>query len=273
MESVISRETIPLEMTALFSVITPDSSGPLTPFVRRACRNLALVAFLGSVASANTLELIRKIPHSGYSEGITHHDGFLWHALPKAILKINPADGEIVERLTPPTEYSESLEWFQGKLYNLSFSDDGIYVGAKGKGKLEFAKKGKTPEVHGWGITHNGKHLIVTGDYSSKLYFLDPKTLKLVKTLKTEGKDLEDLAWDGKWIWTSSFTADKGHIYKMDPDSGKILDKYSLPQPGECPVIDGIAYDGKNFWITGKECPSIYYVKYPTERAVTSKKP
>jgi glutamine cyclotransferase len=35
---------------------------------------------------------------------------------------------------------------------------------------------------------------------------------------------------------------------------------FSLPEEN-CPVIDGIAYDGKGLWVTGKECPSIYYLK------------
>jgi glutaminyl-peptide cyclotransferase len=242
----------------------------VTSFVGSLCRLSALLAVFTPALHANTLELIRKIPHSGYSEGLDFHDGYLWHALPKFILKIDPKDGEIVSRFTPPTEYSESLAWFRGKLFNLSFSDNGIYVGGLNKDSLKLEKKGQTPEVHGWGITHDKKHLIITGDYSSKLYWLDPKTLKIVRTLETNAKDIEDLAWDGKLIWTSSFTTDRGHIFSIDPESGKILAKYPLSNPEECPVIDGIAYDGKAFWITGKECPSIYYVK-PTKTGKKSK--
>ena len=241
------------------------------------CRQMLLVTLLGvaiskAVCFADTLELIRKIPHSGYSEGLDFYEGFLWHALPKQLLKIDPKDGTILSRLVPSSDYSESLTWFQGALWNLSFSNNGIYRGVlNSKGELKFQKKGETPEVHGWGLAHNGNELILTGDFSSKLYFLNPKTLKLIRTLETQGKDLEDLAWDGQFIWSSSFTTEKGKIFAIDPKTGKIMGFFALPDES-CPVIDGIAYDGKSFWITGKECPSIYYVKKPSLRSISSRK-
>lgn len=241
------------------------------------CRQMLLVTLLGvtfcsGVSRGDTLELIRRIPHSGYSEGLEFHDGFLWNALPKQILKINPSDGSVISRFTPSTDYSESLTWFKGALWNLSFSDNGIYHGVmNSRGELKFQRKGSTPEVHGWGITHDGKNIILTGDYSANLYFIDPNSLKLVRTLKTQGKDLEDLAWDGQWIWSSSFTSERSKIFAIDPLSGKILGLFSLPDDS-CPIIDGIAFDGKGLWVTGKECPSIYYVKKPSLRSITSKK-
>ena len=241
------------------------------------CRQMLLVTLLGlwlggSVSLADTLELIRKIPHSGYSEGLDFYNGYLWNSLPKQLLKINPADGSVVSRFTPASDYSESLAWFQGALWNLSFSDNGIYRGVlTSRGELKFENKGSTPEIHGWGITHNGKELIVTGDYSSKLYFLDPKSLKIKKTLETNGKDLEDLAWDGEYVWASSFTFEHGKIFPINPSNGKVMGYFSLPEEN-CPVIDGIAYDGKGLWVTGKECPSIYYLKKPSSRAITSRK-
>jgi len=241
------------------------------------CRQMLLVTllgvfFVGSVSYSDTLELIRKIPHSGYSEGLDFYEGYLWNALPKQILKIDPKDGAVLKRLTPSSDYSESLTWFENSLWNLSFSDNGIYRGRiNARGEIKFNKTGSTPEIHGWGITHDGKHLILTGDYSSKLYFIDPRKLSVVRKLETQGKDLEDLAWDGHWIWTSSFTSERGKIFAIDPLNGKIVGTFALPDDS-CPIIDGIAYDGKALWVTGKECPSIYYLKKPSLRSLTSKK-
>jgi glutamine cyclotransferase len=241
------------------------------------CRQMLLVPLLGllffiPVSLGDTLKLIRKIPHSGYSEGLDFYQGYLWNAIKDQILKINPEDGTVIARFKPPTEHSESVAWFEGRLYNLSFSDDGIYSAVlNSRGALKFERKGSTPEVHGWGLTHNGSHLIMTGNYSSKLYFANPKNLKVVKTIETQGKDLEDLAWDGQWVWSSSFTTEHGKIFAIHPSSGKIMGTYSLPDEN-CPIIDGIAYDGKGLWITGKECPSIYYVKKPNVQKAISKK-
>jgi glutamine cyclotransferase len=211
----------------------------------------------------NTLTLVRAIPHSGYSEGLDYSQGFLWNALPKAILKIDPKDGSVVSRFVPATEYSESLVWVAGMLWNVSFSDNGLYRGSLEAGKMVFSKAGTVPEVHAWGLEHDGKHLVVTGNYSSKLYFLNPRTGKLERTLETQGKDLEDLAWDGTGFWSSSFTTHRGKIFRIDPKTGSVGPLYALPDKENCPIIDGIAYDGKHLWITGKECPQIYCVTTP----------
>lgn len=222
-------------------------------------------------ALSQNLEIIRKIPHSGYSEGLDFYEGYLWHALPKSLVKIDPKDGTVIETFDPATHYSESLTWFLGKLWNLSFSDNGIYAGKREKDKIKFKRVGDSPEIHGWGITHDGKHLILTGNYSSKLYFLDPKAMRVVKTISATVKDLEDLAWDGLGIWTSSFTSHRGQIFRIDPQSGQVGEFFSLPTPEECPIIDGIAFDGSGLWITGKQCGSIYLAKRPTERAIAVK--
>lgn len=209
------------------------------------------------------LEIIRSIPHSGYSEGLDFFDGFLWHALPKEILKIDPKTGTVVERFPPPTDYSESIVWFRNQLFNLSFSDNSIHSAKLGKRGLSFKRVGAVPEVHGWGITHDGQSLIVTGHYSQKLYFLNPATLRVTRFITTTVSALEDLAWDGSSIWTSSFTGYRGQIFRVSPKDGTIDQFFSLPDPEACPVIDGIAHDGKYLWVTGKHCPSIFMIRPP----------
>lgn len=235
----------------------------MTKFVGKQCRKLFLGLIFAPVLFGNTLEKIRQIPHSGYSEGLDYYEGYLWNAFPKEIRKIDPKDGSVLFTVKPATEYSESVAWFQGVLWNVSFHDNTIHSAKIDGTRADFTKRGTVPEIHAWGLTHNGKELIMTGNYSNKLYFVDPKTLKVVRTLVTEGKDIEDLAWDGKWIWASSFTEHHGQIFNINPKTGKIGAFYTMPDGEQCPVIDGIAYDGTGLWVTGKECPGIYYYKLP----------
>ena len=168
-----------------------------------------------------------------------------------------------MEKFKPATEYSESITWFEGALFNLSFSDNSISKGSLHKKQIVFKRTGDAPDVHGWGITHDKKSIIVTGNYSPTLFYLNPKTLKVEKTLTTNVTSLEDLAWDEKGIWASSFTEHRGQIFRISPSDGKIEQFFTMPEPEQCPVIDGIAVDGKNLWVTGKHCPSIYLVKNP----------
>jgi len=237
---------------------------------------IAMSICLGAYGEGE-LKLIRKIPHSGYSEGLDYHDKFLWNSLPKAIHKIDPADGTVVEKFIPATEYSESLSWFKGQLWNVAYENNGIFAGViEGKGterKLNFKKKGEVPEMDAWGLTHDGKNLIVTGSRGSrKLYFLNPQNGKLLRQIETPISDLEDLAWDGKGLWTSSFIMHKAHIFRVDPKTGNISRLFKIPEPELCPIIDGIAYDGKDLWITGKECPALWLVKMPDEKEIPEAK-
>ncbi len=234
-------------------------------------RLIALLLGLSAAAlQADTLEVLRQIPHSGYSEGLDWKDGFLWHALPKEIVKIDPKDGSIVARFKPASDYSESLVW-QGKtLWNVSYSDNGIYQGTLVGNALTFVRRGSVPEEHAWGIENDGTHFIVTGNYSNKLYFLNQKTMVVARTVETKVKDIEDLAWDGVGLWASSYTEHKGTIFRIDPKSGKISRFFVLPNPESCPVIDGLAYDGKNLWVTGKHCTSIFEIKRPADRLLSS---
>lgn len=239
---------------------------------KRALRYWALIlAFLCSLSESQTLEVINKIPHSGYSEGLDFHQGFLWNALPQKIVKIDPKDGAVIESHLPATEYSESLKWAADRIWNLSFKTKGLYRGQMKKGQLVFEKIGEVPEDCGWGIEKVGQEFVTTGNFSNKLYFFNPENKKWTKTLITEGVDLEDLAWDGKTLWTSSFSSYRGTIFSINIKTGKIEGFWELPQKEECPIVDGIAFDGKTLWITGKECPSIYQVKIPSPRGITSK--
>lgn len=249
----------------------------VTNSVWQGCRNRALgtLSFLlmGTPAWAEpqTLEIIGKVPHSGYSEGLDFYEGFLWNALPQQIVKINPKDGAVVESFSPATEYSESIKWASGSLWNLSFKNKGLYQGQIKNRQLVFEKKGEVPEDCGWGIERIGQEFVTTGNFSNKLYFFNPKKQKWTRTLVTDGADLEDLAWDGKRLWTSSFTNHRGTIFSINIKTGKIESFWQLPQREECPIIDGIAFDGKSLWITGKECPAIYQVRIPPHRIITSK--
>ncbi len=234
---------------------------------------MIIVVLGGMAADAENLKMIRKIPHSGYSEGLDYYQGYLWNTLPKGIVKIDPKDGTVLQRFSPASEYSESVAWFLGGIWNVSFSDNGLYFGKLDGGALTFEKVGEVPEAHAWGITHDGKNLIMTGNYSDKLYFVDPKTKKVVRTLQTPIKDIEDLAWDGQGIWASSFTTFKGQIFRFDPKTGAVSPPFTLPEPELCPIIDGIAWDGKGLWVTGKECPSIWLVARPNWKEPKKEKP
>ena len=214
---------------------------------------------------AGTLELVRRLPHAGWSEGLDMHDGELWHAYPGTIKVYDPVSGDLLREYEPPSTYSESLAWRDGEIWNVSYHDSNVYVGTPAANGASIAWRiaGETPDVHGWGITHDETSVIVTGNGKETLWFLDPETLAVTRTIETPVDDLEDIAFDRGAIWASSYSEYHGQFFRIDPADGSILDVHALPDASECEIVDGIAADGGELYVTGKDCPFVYVYALP----------
>ena len=210
------------------------------------------------------LTLAGTLPHSGWSEGLDVHGGELWHAFPGDIRVFDLDTGDPLRRYEPPSSYSESLAWVRGRLWNVSYHDANIYVGeTTTAGELAWTVAGTTPEEHGWGITFDGTHVILTGHGSELLYFLDPDTAAVVRTITTPIDDLEDLAWHDGAIWASSYSELPGQFFRVDPANGAVVDVHALPDPAECAIVDGLAVHAGKLYVTGKNCPFVYVYLLP----------
>ena len=121
----------------------------------------------------------------------------------------------------------------------------------------------------GWGLTTDGKHLIAS-DGSSKLFYMDSDgkvDKKLHVTLEDKSvRYLNELEYIDGRIWANVYLEDR--IVIIRPEDGKVcgvvdcrglLDE-SLRDSGT-DVLNGIAFDGKDIYLTGKNWPEIYKVE------------
>jgi glutaminyl-peptide cyclotransferase len=203
------------------------------------------------------------------SEGLDFYDGALWRSEEGAIAKIDPADGSILASYEPPNKWTEGLTWFEGRLWHLSEAVDRFYIGSFQGASLEFEESPvRLPEA-GWGLTNDGSSLIYSEQHSATISYVDPKSLAVGKRLHVtlDGEPLwniEDLEWDGHSLWCSSLMEKyPGRVFRIDPSSGRVTGAYFLPDPSFKPWVDGIAFDGKTLWITGKRWNGTYQVELP----------
>ena len=197
-------------------------------------------------------------PVGGWSEGLDVHEGLLWQAFPGTIVARDAKTGVEVGRWEPPSSYSESLTWLDGTLWNVSYHDANLYAGTLEDGELKFSVAGITPHEHAWGITHDGRRLLLTGNGQPYLYFLD-ESLELERVLETPVDDLEDLAWFASSVFASSYSELPGSFFRLDPSTGTVLEQFEVPDPASCPIVDGIAVDAEGtIWVTGKDCPAVW---------------
>lgn len=127
-------------------------------------------------------------------------------------------------------------------------------------------------DTEGWGLTSDGKNLILS-DGSSDLYYLDPQTFAVVKKLavRMNGRpipELNELEFIEGEIWANVWQTDL--ILRIDPSTGTVASFLNLTgilppaeQPGADGVLNGIAYDSekKRIFVTGKLWPRIFEIK------------
>ena len=122
----------------------------------------------------------------------------------------------------------------------------------------------------GWGLTHDGTHLIMS-DGTSTLRFLDPKTFDVVRQLRVHSRgrrvhNLNELEYVNGEILANVWG--ENYLVKISPHSGQVtgfIDLSHLWRRRSDPeaVLNGIAYDaeGKRLFVTGKNWPKMFEIE------------
>ncbi|MDO6431740.1 glutaminyl-peptide cyclotransferase [Flavitalea sp. BT771] len=226
------------------------------------------------------------LPHDTalFTEGFLVHNGQLFEStgspeeFPDAeslVGIIDPHTGKLDQKIRLDKEeyFGEGIAFLKDKLYQLTYLNQKgfIYdaVTFKKTGEFTFASK------QGWGLTTDGAHLIMD-DSSDVLTFLDPSTLKAVKTLKVTmsgiARDsLNELEFIKGYIYANVWYTN--YILKIDPATGKVIARLDLSsivadarnKNPRANVLNGIAYDpaSDKIYVVGKRWPNIYQIDFP----------
>jgi glutamine cyclotransferase len=160
--------------------------------------------------------------------------------------------------------FGEGIVQFEGKIYQLTWKNKQGFIydlnSFKRLGSFDY-------QTEGWGLTQDGKSLIMS-DGSEQIHFLNPKTLKLERSLTVtlEGKainNLNELEYVGGKIYANVWQTTQ--IVIIDPKSGVVeglidLRGLALLMPPGTDVLNGIAYDSgnKRLFVTGKYWPFVF---------------
>lgn len=172
--------------------------------------------------------------------------------------------------------FGEGVTIMNDTLYQLTWQDHLVLVyTAK---DLKLVRKAYWPN-EGWGITHDGKSLIVS-DGSDKLYFLRPADFKLERVLSVNNNagpvyKLNELEYINGFVYANQWETDD--ILKIDPATGFVVGFLNFKdvlkrvaninndaqQREEGAVLNGIAWDAAtgNLFVTGKKWPKLLEIK------------
>ena len=220
-------------------------------------------------------EVIASYRHDGdaFTQGLLFRDGFLYESTGRngrsSLRKVRLETGEVVQQRSVEARYfAEGLVDWRNRLIQLTWDTNVAFVYDLGTFALQstFAYPGE-----GWGLTHDGKRLIMS-DGTPSLRFLDPETFKELGRLPvTDGgspvDDLNELEFIDGRIYANVWLTDR--IAVIDPASGHVtswidlaaLRPRSLLNPDA--VLNGIAYDaaGKRLLVTGKLWPQLFHIR------------
>ena len=221
-------------------------------------------------------EVVNTYPHdkSAFCQGLAFADGFLFEGTGQygesSVRKVDIESGRVVQRLMLHRNYfGEGITIFGNDILLLTWRSQTGFV----LDKQTFEQKSAFRYAgEGWGITHDGKRLIVS-DGTAVLRFLDPKTFRVVGrlTVRSRGRpvtNLNELEYVEGEIYANVFETD--YIVRIAPDTGAVtgwIDLRGLIGRRERSHIDavlnGIAYDPakKRLFVTGKDWPKLFEIR------------
>ncbi len=221
-------------------------------------------------------EIVNSYPHDpkAFSQGLAFVAGQLYEGTGQygksTLRKVELETGKVLQQVSLDRRlFGEGIAVWDQRIYQLTWrSGLGIVYDKKTlKETGRFRVRGE-----GWGLTHNGKHLILSNG-SSTLQFIDPKTYQVVHRLNVRDRgswvrNLNELEFADGAVLANVWTTDR--IAWISPITGNVLAWIDLQglKPAEVrrdtdAVLNGIAYDpeSKRLFVTGKNWPKLFEIR------------
>ncbi|HEY0298117.1 MAG TPA: glutaminyl-peptide cyclotransferase, partial [Arachidicoccus sp.] len=234
-------------------------------FIAASCNNSASTKNQPAADTSNAAtsdpatinySVINMYPHDSgsFTEGFFLKDGKIYESTglkgKSEILVYDLATGKVDKKVTIPSQYfGEGINIINNQLYELTWQEHKVFV-------YDLPSLSKVKELdwpyEGWGMTNDGKNLIISTG-SSNLYYVNPADFTIVKTVAVTNNygplsNINELEYVNGFVYANVWQTD--NIVKIDPGSGKVtgmLDLTNIRQNNNVAatgdVLNGIAYD------------------------------
>lgn len=222
-------------------------------------------------------QIVHAYPHDpgAFTQGLVYVDGRLYESTGRngesSIRMVDLSSGRVLRRYNLADKYfGEGLTSWGNELIQLTWKAElgFVYDRSTFAWKRSFHYAGE-----GWGLTHDGKQLILS-DGTSVLRFLDPQSFSEIRSISVTDEsgnplsNINELEYIRGEIYANIWETDE--IVRISPRTGKVLgridlsgllDKSQLPDPDA--VLNGIAYDKRRdrIFVTGKLWPKLFEIK------------
>jgi len=232
-----------------------------------------------------TYEIVNKYPHNprAFTQGLAFSEGFLYEGTGRygysTLAKLTLKDpNALLIRNLHRRYFGEGITVHRDRIIQLTWKSRKAFVYNKKNFQL---LQTFTYPTQGWGITTDGKRLIIS-DGTATLHLLDPNTFKPLGTLSvhdnnTPVRAINELEYVKGTIYANIWKEDR--IAIISPTDGRVLawiDLKGILKPTDCKhpvdVLNGIAYDQKKdrLFVTGKLWPRLFEIKLIPPKQPTS---
>ena len=221
-----------------------------------------------------TCTVVNEFPHdtNAFTQGLVIDNGVLYEGTGlnghSSLRRVDLETGEVLQLYNLSNEFfGEGITVFGDKIIQLTWLSHKGFVYNKNSFELI---RNFNYTTEGWGITHNGTHLIMS-DGTANLYFLDPETFVRVGQISVSDAGslvtrLNELEYVKGEIYANVFLEEK--IAVINPQTGNVRAWIDLTgiaateNTGGEKVLNGIAYnaDQHRLFVTGKMWAHLYEI-------------
>lgn len=231
---------------------------------------LAIISCANKLPYRATYRIVQQYPHdpAAFTQGLVFDGDTLYEGTglkgESSLRHVDLERGEVVQiEHLAPDYFGEGVTVWKDQIIQLTWKSERGFVYDKETFGLQrtFSYEGE-----GWGLTHDGKRLIMS-DGSSWLRFLDPETLNELGRVQVldQGEPvtrLNELEWVRGQVWANVWQSPQ--IVRIDAETGTVLgwiDFTSLVEREPNGVLNGIAVRNGDVFVTGKRWSHIYEVE------------
>jgi glutamine cyclotransferase len=241
---------------------------------------MAAIGFLpaqrrgGGGVPTYSYQVVRSYPHDrgAFTQGLIVRNGVFYEGTGQVgqstLRKVKIETGEVlqVKHLDAPY-FGEGITEFKGSIFELTWRHG---IGFVYDLKTFAQQRTFDYSGEGWGLTHDGTHLIMS-DGSASLRFLDPATLRETRRITvrdgaTPVERLNELEFVKGEVFANVWQTDR--IVRISPSDGRVtgwIDLAGLLAPADrtgVDVLNGIAYDAASdrLFVTGKWWPRVFEI-------------
>lgn len=217
--------------------------------------------------------VIKEYPHNPelFTQGLFYHNNLVYESggqyrRSKLVnYKLGSTSYNKEQKMNDET-FAEGITLFNNKIYQITYRQRDIFV--YDATTLELLETMRMPDIvrEGWGITSNGKELLVS-DGTQFIYFFDEK-FNLQRKIQVVGNvsiytHVNELEYINDRIYANVWTTN--YVLIIHPETGAVEKYYDFSPisetKGSDDVLNGIAAVGKNILVTGKNWTKLYEIE------------